>query len=58
MAHPLFLTNEKKRNEVLTPTQQEVWKVMQSFFNYQNQNNYVQIQLRNNNGNFGFQIGQ
>lgn len=58
MAHPLFLTNEKKRNEVLTPPQQEVWKVMQSFFNYQNQNNYVQIQLRNNNGNFGFQIGQ
>ncbi len=58
MAHPLFLTNEKKRNEVLTPSQQEVWKVMQSFFNYQNQNNYVQIQLRNNNGNFGFQIGQ
>lgn len=57
MAHPLFLTNEKKRNEVLTPPQQEVWKVMQSFFNYQNQNNYVQIQLRNNNGNFGFQIG-
>ena len=58
MAHPLFLTNEKKRNEVLTPPQQEVWKVIQSFFNYQNQNNYVQIQLRNNNGNFGFQIGQ
>ena len=58
MAHPLFLTNEKKRNEVLTPPQQEVWKVMQSFFNYQNQNNYVQIQLRNNNGNFGFQIGR
>ena len=58
MAHPLFLTNEKKRNEVLTPPQQEVWKVLQSFFNYQNQNNYVQIQLRNNNGNFGFQIGQ
>lgn len=58
MAHPLFLTNEKKRNEILTPPQQEVWKVMQSFFNYQNQNNYVQIQLRNNNGNFGFQIGQ
>ncbi len=58
MAHPLFLTNEKKRNEVLTLPQQEVWKVMQSFFNYQNQNNYVQIQLRNNNGNFGFQIGQ
>ena len=58
MAHPLFLTNEKKRNEVLTPPQQEVWKIMQSFFNYQNQNNYVQIQLRNNNGNFGFQIGQ
>ena len=58
MAHPLFLTNEKKRNEVLTPPQQDVWKVMQSFFNYQNQNNYVQIQLRNNNGNFGFQIGQ
>lgn len=58
MAHPLFLTNEKKRNEVLLPPQQEVWKVMQSFFNYQNQNNYVQIQLRNNNGNFGFQIGQ
>ena len=58
MAHPLFLTNEKKRNDVLTPPQQEVWKVMQSFFNYQNQNNYVQIQLRNNNGNFGFQIGR
>lgn len=58
MAHPLFLTNEKKRNEVLTPPQQEVWKAMQSFFNYQNQNNYVQIQLRNNHGNFGFQIGQ
>lgn len=56
MAHPLFLTNEKKRNEVLTPPQQEVWKVMQTFFDYQNQNNYVQIQLRNNQ--FGFQIGQ
>lgn len=58
IAHPLFKTTEKKRDEILTEPQRDVWKQLASFFQWQKENNYVQIQLRNNGGSFGFTLGQ
>jgi hypothetical protein len=55
-AHPLFSIPEKTRDESLMEAQREVWKKLQTFFQYQKANNYVQIQLRNNGGSFGFML--
>jgi len=56
IAFPLLKSDEAERNKILTEPQREVWKQMQSFFLLQKQNNYVQIQLRNNGGSFGFML--
>jgi hypothetical protein len=56
IAHPLFLVREKSRDEILDVSQQNVWKTLQGFFQLQKENNYVQIQLRNNGASFGFML--
>ena len=56
LAFPLFKTREQDRNEILTEPQREAWKQLQSFFQWQQQGNYMQIPLRNQGGSFGFML--
>jgi len=56
LAFPLFKTREQDRNEILTEPQREAWKQLQSFFQWQQQGNYMQIPLRNQGGSFGFSL--
>lgn len=58
MAHPLFKVKEKERNAIVTEAQGVVWKNLESYFQPQQGNNYVQIPLRNNGGSFGFNLAQ
>ena len=56
LAFPLFKTREQDRNEILTEPQREAWKQLQSFFQWQQQGNYMQIPLRNQGGSVGFML--
>ena len=56
LAFPLFRIREQDRNEILTEPQREAWKQLQSFFEWQQQGNYMQIPLRNQGGSFGFSL--
>jgi len=56
LAHPLFKTDAEVRDKILTEPQRDVWKQLQSYFQWQKENNYVQLQLRNNGGSFGFML--
>ena len=56
IAYPLFRTPEKASNEILHKPQQGVWKQLQSSFRHQKENNYVEVQLRNNGASFGFSL--
>ena len=56
LAFPLFKTREQDRNEILSEPQREAWKLLQSFFQWQQQGNYMQIPLRNQGGSFGFML--
>ena len=56
LAYPLFRTNTDQRTAMLTDTQQAIWTKMQSYFHWQKANQYVQIQLRNGGGSFGFML--
>lgn len=56
IAHPLFRVPEKSRNEILNEPQQEAWQQLQSYFQLQKEQNYVEIPLRNNGGSFGFSL--
>lgn len=58
LAHPLFKIPEDTRNPILSEQQRAAWKHLESLFKVQKENNYVEIQLRNNGGSFGFNLGQ
>ena len=55
MTYPLFKTTEKQRADVISDSQQNVWKQMESSFHWQQQNNLVEIPLRNG-GSLGFKL--
>jgi rubrerythrin len=56
LAYPLFRTSAEDRDKLLTEPQRDVWKKMESFFQWQKENNYLQIPLRNQGGSFGFTL--
>lgn len=56
LAYPLFKTSDQERGKLFTEPQGEVWKSMQTFFQWQAANNYVQIPLRNQGGSFGVML--
>ncbi len=56
MAYPLHKSDDKAREAVLTEEQNAVWKLLKSTYSFQKENNYVQIQLRNQGGSFGFML--
>ena len=47
MTYPLFKTTEKQRADVISESQQNVWKQMALSFHWQQENNLVEIPLRN-----------
>lgn len=55
MTYPLFKTTEKQRADVIAESQQDVWKQMASSFDWQQENNLVEIPLRNG-GSFSFRL--
>lgn len=56
LAHPLLRSKPDERNRVLSEPQQAVWTLMLHHFQWQKANNYVQIQLHNGGGSFGFML--
>lgn len=56
LAYPLFLIPESDISEALSENQQQVWKSLRGFYNIREQDNYVQIPLRNQGGSFGFML--
>ncbi len=46
LTYPLFKTTEQQRVDVISESQQNVWKQMASSFHWQQQNNQVDIPLR------------
>ena len=47
LTYPLFKTTEKQRADVISESQQNVWKQMETSFHWQQQNNQVEIHFRN-----------
>jgi hypothetical protein len=58
LAFPLFKSDKTAREAVLNESQRAAWDQMASFYDYQKSNEYVQIQMRNNGGSFGFMLNQ
>lgn len=56
LAYPLFKSDDEARTAVLNEEQNAVWKTLKSTYSFQKENNYVQIQLRNQGGSFGFML--
>jgi len=55
MTYPLFKTTEKQRADVISESQQSVWKQMKSSFRWQPQINQVEILLRSG-GSFSYAL--
>lgn len=47
LTYSLFKTTDKQRADVISESQHSVWKQMASCFHWQQQNNQVEIPLRN-----------
>lgn len=58
LAFPLFKSDKTAREAVLSEAQRAAWDQMASFYDYQKSNEYVQIQMRNHGGSFGFMLNQ
>ena len=56
LTYSLFKTTEKQRADVISESQQSVWKQMASCFHWQQQNNQVVIPLGNQGGSFNFTL--
>lgn len=56
LAYPLFKSDDAARSAVLSDEQNAVWQTLKSIYSFQKENNYVQIQLRNQGGSFGFML--
>jgi hypothetical protein len=55
LTYPLFKTTETQRADVISESQQSVWKQLASSFHWQQENNLVEIPLRNG-GRLGFKL--
>ncbi len=56
LAYPLHRVAEPKIKEVLSDSQQAVWKQLKDFFPLNQGNNYVEIPMKNQGGSFQFQL--
>jgi len=52
LAYPLHKVSEAKVNEVLTESQLAVWKQLKGFLRLNPGNNYLEIPMKNQGGNF------
>jgi len=52
LAYPLHKGKDAKINDVLSESQQAVWKQLKDFFRWNKGNNYVEIPLKNQGGSF------